>query len=293
MSKYNMLRCTYIVLIHNDEDNILNLVDSVKKIKGNFRKEFIFVDDGSTDESLKVLKIAVNDLPRTTIITQSNQGSSLSINKALNLVTGDYIHFVEGGEILHPDSTSALLEACLSSEACVAIGSISQEPLKDGGIDNNYFLISKPVESILLGRSPNIGTVGMAGSFVSRDLLDKVGRADCSVYSQSMSLSLRCARNSKFVYVPEDISYILPNKASEDAKFLAYNNLKSVYNFAKFNEEFISKFIPQLFKFLAAQTSSTKEKFTYSMKSITSKYLKSSSLEKVLELYKREIDKLF
>ncbi|MEA0971755.1 Glycosyltransferase family 2 N-terminal domain protein [Candidatus Megaera venefica] len=65
-----MLRCTYIVLIHNNESNIAKLVDSLKKIVGNFRKEFIFVDDGSTDNSLNLLKAEVNDIPRTTIITQ-------------------------------------------------------------------------------------------------------------------------------------------------------------------------------------------------------------------------------
>ena len=38
-----MLRCTYIVLIHNNESNITKLVDSLKMIAGNFHKEFIFV----------------------------------------------------------------------------------------------------------------------------------------------------------------------------------------------------------------------------------------------------------
>lgn len=288
-----MLRCTYIVLIQNDEDNILDLVNSLKKVDGNFRKEYIFVDDGSTDESLSILKMAVNDLPRTTIITQSNQGPAVSINKASNLATGDYIHFVEGSEILHSESTSVLLESCLNFGAQVVLGGVAPNAFVEKKITEEGYLIEKPIESILLWKSPDICRIGKSGTLVSRDLLDKVGKADNSVYSQNMSLSLRCAKNSKFAYVPADITYIASKKPSEDAKFTAYNNLKSIYNFAKSNEEFFSKLVPQLLKSLSRQMISKGDQVGYSLKSFTSKYLKTSNLRSVLEAYKKEIDKLF
>ncbi len=288
-----MLRCTYIVLIHNEEDNILDLIDSLKKIDGNFRKEYIFVDDGSTDESLSILKMAVNDLPRTTIITQSNQGPAISINKASNLATGDYIQFVEGNEVMHSDSTSVLLEACQEFGAQVALGGVASKSFVEEKIEGNGRLIEKPIESILLHKSPNICRIGSSGTIVHRDLLDKVGKADNSVYSQNMSLSLRCAKNSKFVYIPADISYRAKVKPSEDAKFTAYNNLKSIYNFAKSNEEFFSKMIPQLLRSLSREMVGKGEKINYLAKSFASKYLKVSGFRSVLKAYKKEIDKLF
>ncbi len=288
-----MLRCTYIVLIHNDEDNILDLVNSLKKIEGKFRKEYIFVDDGSTDESLSLLKLAVNDLPRTTIITQENQGPSISINKASSLATGDYIHFIEGNEILHSESTSILLESCLNLGAQVAIGQVATQAFVEDKITEKARVIDEPIESILLQKSPDICRVGKSGSFVHRDLLDKIGRADSSVYSQNTSLSLRSAKNSKFVYLPADIAYIAKTKPSEDAKFTSYNNLKSIYNFAKSNEEFFSKMVPQLLKSLSREMVGKSDKVGYSMKSFASKYFKTSKLQSVLEAYKKEIDRLF
>ena len=165
-----MLRCTYIVLIHNDEDNILDLVNSLKKTDGNFRKEFIFVDDGSTDQSLSVLKMAVNDLPRTTIITQGNQGPSISINKGSSLATGDYIHFVEGNEIVHSKSTSALLASCLNLGAQVAIGHVASHAFAEDEIKEKARVIDKQIESILCQKSQDICRVGQSGSFVPRDL---------------------------------------------------------------------------------------------------------------------------
>ena len=288
-----MLRCTYIVLIHNDEDNILDLVNSLKKVDGNFRKEYIFVDDGSTDESLSILKLAVNDLPRTTIITQSNQGPSVSVNKASNLATSDYIHFVEGGEVLHQESTSILLESCLNLGTQVAIGRAAAHAFNEGKIKEKGYLIEKPIESILLWKSPDICRVGQSGTLVSRDLLEKVGKADNSVHSHNMSLSLRCAKNSKFSYIPADISYIANAKSPEDKQFTAYNNLKSIYNFAKTNEEFFSKLIPELLKSLSHQMISRSDQVNYSFKSFTSRYLKTANLRNVLAAYKKEIDRLF
>ena len=73
-----MLKCTYIVLLNNNENNIFQLVKSLKELNSSFRKEFIIINDGSKDNSLKLIKSATSDLPRTTIITQKNQGSTIT-----------------------------------------------------------------------------------------------------------------------------------------------------------------------------------------------------------------------
>jgi glycosyltransferase involved in cell wall biosynthesis len=288
-----MLKFTYIVLLHNNESNILDLVNSLKKVNGNFHKEYIFVDDGSTDTSLHRLKMAVNDLPRTTIITQDNQGPSISINKASNLSSGDYIHFVEGCEVLHPASTTLLLESCLNLGTQVALGMVSYNTLNEDPITSKGQLIEQPIQNILLQKSPDIGRIGKSGTLVSRDLMEKIGKADSDIYSHHMSLSLRCAKNSKFSYIPAYISYANNINNSEDKNFIAYNNLKSIYNFATYNKEFFAQLLPQLLKFLSYHIISKSDKFAYMVQALTSQYLNTSTLENVLNSYKKEIDKLF
>ena len=288
-----MLRCTYIVLIYNHEGNILNLVSSLKKISGNFRKEFIFIDDGSTDDSLGVLKSSVNDLSRTTIITQDSQGPSLSINKALNLATGDYIHFVEGDEVLHPDSSTLLIDACLKFGVQVAIGHASLEAAKYNQIEPDSEVIDTPINAILANKLPIIRQVGRSGSLVHSDLLEKIDKADSSIYTQNMSLSLRCAKYSKFVHIKSVISTISKSRQSSESKFESYNNLRSIYNFVKSNPELFSNLIPDLLRVLSVESLDKSKKAGYSIKSWTSKYIKSTTLDKVLEFYKQEFDKLF
>lgn len=287
-----MLRCTYIVLIHNNESNILSLIASLKQVSGNIRKEFIFVDDGSTDDSLQVLKFAVNDLPRTTIITQQNQGPSISINKASSLATGDYIHFVEGNEVLHPDSTLLLIESSLTLGTQVAVGRISSEIMAEK-INIVPMLIETPIKEILTNKIPSMREIGKSGSLVHRVLLDKVDKADSSIYTQNMSLSLRCAKYSKFVYINADISGSSKLCDDQTSSFVSYNNLRAIYNFVKENPELFINLTSELLFSLSQETSKRSDKINYSIKSITSKYIKSTSLDSILKSYKKELDRLF
>ena len=183
-----MLRCTYIVLIYNNESNITKLVDSLKMIAGNFHKEFIFVDDGSTDNSLGLLKAKVNDLPRTTIITQEMEGPTVSVNKAISLATGDYIHFVEGDEVLQVNSTSLLMESCLKLGVEVAIGHVAQTISASSKSSGVWRIVQNPINEILLGKIDRVREVGRSGSVVHNKLLDRIAKADSSIYTQNMSL---------------------------------------------------------------------------------------------------------
>jgi glycosyltransferase involved in cell wall biosynthesis len=279
------------VLIHNNISNISNLVDSLKRINGNLRKEFIFVDDGSTDNSLSALKLSVNDLPRTTIITQDTQGPTVSINKASNLATGEYIHFVEGTEILHPQSTSLLVDASLKLGTQVSIGTVAHK-LKDE-INSSVTLIETPIREILANKISETREVGNAGSLIHRALLEKINKADSDIYTHNMSLSLRCAKYSKFAHVTEVISSISGNTNKQNDDFAAYNTLKAIYNFAKENPDLFANLKPELLSTLSATINTTPSKLNYSMKSVISKYIKSPNLDKILQLYKQELDKLF
>jgi len=166
-----MLQCTYIVLLNNNESNISLLIKSLKEISGSFRKEFIIIDDGSKDNSLELVKLAANDLPRTTIITQKNQGWAININKAITLANGDYIHFVEGSEVLYPESTKIMIDSCLQFNAevsCANTREIKNE--KKLNFKKKFFLepklIQSPINEILLNQIPALRNIGGSGTLV-------------------------------------------------------------------------------------------------------------------------------
>ena len=75
-----------IIPIYNEEENIQKLirqlVDVLKKLSPNY--EIIAIDDGSTDNSLKVLKTLIKKISTLRIISfKINQGQTAAIWLAL------------------------------------------------------------------------------------------------------------------------------------------------------------------------------------------------------------------
>jgi len=293
-----MFKCTYIVLLNNNEDNIPHLINSLKKLEGSFLKEFIIIDDGSKDNSLNIVKNAVTDLPKTTIITQENQGPAVSINKAVMLANGDYIHFVEGDEILHPLSTDIMIDACgkLGAEVACYKLELSEKSFnsKEKDISPDQKLITTPLQEVLINKIPAIRNIGGSGSLVTRKLLEKIDRADSSIYSQTMSLSLRCAKYSNFAFINNVLSRKRKSSQTREPKFESYNNLRSIYNFASNHKEIFQNLNSELLYNLSLKTSTKKAKIEFYLRSAWAKYFKkSTSLDQVLELYKKEYEGLF
>ena len=84
---------------------------------------------------------------------------------------------------------------------------------------NKEYKEKKFIKEILINKIPNIRNVGRSGSIVHSELLEKIGGADNDIYTQNLSLSLRCAKFSKFSYVDSYIATIADRSINLDKKF--------------------------------------------------------------------------
>jgi GT2 family glycosyltransferase len=79
------------------------IVDTIKSATGQTwpRKEIIIVDDGSTDQTLRIARqFASKELK---VLTQQNQGAAAARNKAFSVCQGDYIQWLDADDLLAPD----------------------------------------------------------------------------------------------------------------------------------------------------------------------------------------------
>lgn len=98
-----MKKVSVIIPIYNSEVYLLKCLRSVQR--QSLRDiEIICVDDGSTDDSLTILKELRREDNRIQIIEQQNQGSASARNHALHKAKGEYVAFVDADDFLMEDT---------------------------------------------------------------------------------------------------------------------------------------------------------------------------------------------
>ena len=98
-------KVSIIVPVYNLENYI---EQSVRSLLAQFYQniEVILIDDGSRDNSLSIIKQLAAEDNRIIYTSQSNGGAAKARNTGLALVTGEYITFVDGDDMLSPNAIS-------------------------------------------------------------------------------------------------------------------------------------------------------------------------------------------
>lgn len=114
------VKVSIIIPIYNVERYINKLVENIKLQKyKNF--EVIFVDDGSTDNSLSLLKkVALFD-KRFIVYHQSNSGTGASRNFGTKFATGKYLYYMDPDDSMDPDLLYDNLHIIDSEKADVVV----------------------------------------------------------------------------------------------------------------------------------------------------------------------------
>lgn len=115
-----------IVPVYNAEKNLETCIASLIHQKTKFTYEIICVNDGSSDDSLKLLhKLSLcND--KLIIVDQKNGGASAARNSGIEIAQGRYFFFVDADDILPEESIDLLMKTALKSDADIVQGNIAK-----------------------------------------------------------------------------------------------------------------------------------------------------------------------
>lgn len=103
------LKLSIVVTVYNEEENIRPLVDRISLTLQGYAYEIVYVDDGSTDGTLAVLKSLDN--PRLKIVElKKNYGQSLALMAGIDFAEGEYIATMDGDLQNDPADIPAMLE---------------------------------------------------------------------------------------------------------------------------------------------------------------------------------------
>ena len=91
-----------IIPCYNVAEQLPATIQSLRNLKESEDCEFIFINDGSTDETLSLIQDFAKNDKRAIIIDQQNSGVSAARNAALTIMKGQYVLPLDGDDSLTP-----------------------------------------------------------------------------------------------------------------------------------------------------------------------------------------------
>ena len=120
-----MPKVSVIIPVYNVEKYLAQCLDSV--INQTLKDiEIICINDGSTDDSLKILQDYAKKDDRIKVINQDNMGVSVARNKGIKSAKGEFICFVDADDFLQPDTCELTLNQILKTNADICCFGINE-----------------------------------------------------------------------------------------------------------------------------------------------------------------------
>ncbi len=112
-----MAKVSIIVPAYNAQNTIGRCLDSIlKQTYSDF--ELLVMDDGSRDDTPRILDEYAASDARIRVIHKANSGVSDTRNQALDLASGEYIQFLDADDWITPDATRLFVRAMEDNPTC-------------------------------------------------------------------------------------------------------------------------------------------------------------------------------
>lgn len=199
-----------VMCVYNGERYLRDAVGSV--LAQDYKDlEFIIIDDGSTDNTLNILKSY--DDPRIRVYCQENIGLTRSLNKAVRLSRGKYIARIDADEIAMPARLKTQHDFLELNPEIGVVGSFS---IDTDEIIQTTRKITLPVLDKDIRKELPRKNVFIHGAVMFRkDIFMAAGAYDESFkYVQDYELWARMARFCKLHNLPE---VLLERKITKDS----------------------------------------------------------------------------
>jgi glycosyltransferase involved in cell wall biosynthesis len=212
-----MTAVSYVITVYNKEEYLSEVIRSLEAQVGIDEKEYIFVDDGSTDGSVQVIKDCTKDLSaRTIIIEQENFGASWGTNAGVMAASYEWIKLCDGDDLLTSNSSIWLIEACETLKVNHAWGHSAyfewggaEDPLTRPALKPKMEVMEDGLKFFIRNNPANSTCM-----LFKKGYYEKVGGCDPRLVSPDQLLFLRLFANEAGARVFGDVG-LLPDAAPD------------------------------------------------------------------------------
>jgi len=235
-----MTGVTFLVPVYNKASYLPAVLRQIASQTGVFRRQYVFVDDGSTDGSADIVSRETADWDNVVMLRQANAGSAAATNAGLAHATEPFIKFVDADDLLVEDATEILLDAVVDAGAVMAYGGrqdygrgdVDALPLRGHAPAPVRTVLAQPLKAAIRNSLCNPSQM-----LARTDAVRRCGGCDERVvFSQEYGLTLRLARLGPFVRVERLVAYILADadgRLSNNEARQLQRTTKAVANFVR------------------------------------------------------------
>ena len=229
-----MIDVSYVITVFNKAWALPRVWSSLQAQSGDFTREFVFVDDASTDNSLEVLRGFAAEDDRVTIIENAqNTGPAIRLNQGAKAAQGRWLHLLDGDDALPPNASEWMLSALEDRNAPLLYGCRRIEEITPVSATAEAQLIAEPLSFAAARPITHIALM------VARAVFMAAGGCDERIFIQDQSLPLRLgARIQTMLWTDATLACQPPERPGELSKnvqqqhhdrfFAAYNVLNSL-----------------------------------------------------------------
>ena len=203
----NVKNISFIVPAHNEERYIRETIESIINAKSPGYKEIIVVEDGSTDNTLMILKKLAKRYNNVKILLNKKQkGKSYSLNRALSYTKYDIVAVVDGDSLIEKKAIEKGLAYFNSPKVGAVTGIVKVKNRKSliGMWLHIEQLYNSLMRHILSKVNANITTPGPL-SFYSAKALREIKGFSVKGFSEDADVTIRLIRKGYLVRFAHDI----------------------------------------------------------------------------------------
>lgn len=215
---------SYIITVKNGEDYILSAITSIQRQIG-VTTEIIVVDDGSSDNTVPILKSIVDSL---VLIETTGIGRSAALNLGIKCAKGTYICILDADDQIHPEKTKSQYQVISGNDSCDVVFTGFSVFTEDKELEDikrqrlTSLVVTTPDLNILYYRNPFCHS----SMFIKKELIMSIGG-----YNESLKklvdyeIYLRLSEKKiNIKYIDQKLTYkrFHANQQFESKKRLSY-----------------------------------------------------------------------
>jgi glycosyltransferase involved in cell wall biosynthesis len=183
---------SFVVTVYNKAAYLPRVAEALFAQEGDFEREIIFVDDGSTDGSGALLDEFCAGKKDIRVIHQKNAGLVSASNAGARAARYQWLKLVDGDDVLAPWCAEVLLDAAGRLDAKIALGTIAPytfgKPVAFGALDPAQ---TAPHRRDLFAECLRNVPCNLSPMLIDRQLFWEVGGADPRLTVVDLLLMLR------------------------------------------------------------------------------------------------------